>query len=80
MSVLSIEDQLWKQASDPSGQEVDQTAQLWHDAFHGRPRLPAMVVLTPVAHLKGAKPVPGPTMMMGVAGSAGSRKSGLALT
>ena len=31
-------------------------------------------------HLKGARPVPGPTMMMGVAGSAGSRKSGLACT
>ena len=33
-----------------------------------------------LAYLKGASPVPGPTMMMGVPWSAGSRKSGLRCT
>ena len=42
-------------------------------ALHGRGRRRA-------TRLKGARPVPGPIMMMGSAGSAGSLKSGFLCT
>ena len=36
---------------------------------------PAYFLPRETTHLKGASPVPGPTMMMGLAASSGSRKS-----
>ena len=46
------------------------------DASHQPSQSPANFLPWVTTHLKGASPVPGPTMMMGLAASSGSRKSG----